>query len=563
LTQVGLDSDYSGSPKLKFNSTGDYVVLAFNERPGKLTFDVKGNTFSGGTFTVQTSEDGVTYTDLEAYTDLGSTQSEEFNNLGENVRYIKWIYTEKVSGNVALGNIALAAYTEPVVVASITVDPATVNATAAETTGALELTYANFTVTGADDFDVQFYDGEGNELQNAPAWVDATVEANGEGYAVSYTIVANDGEARTAYFKVYALDDDTNLVYSNLVTVNQAAYVAPATGDQYALFTGDLVEGDYIIYYDGYAMNTTVESGRLQYATVTPESDVITTSNAAIVWHIAKSGEYWTIYNADANAYAAGTGVKNKAQMLADGTNDMALWTVSGTDTYEFVNKANAAANVNANLRNNGTYGFACYATSTGGALSLYKKVETPTPTYQTVTVTAAGYATMVAEADLEIPSGVEVFAVQVSGNYAHLESVTTGVPAGEAVVVKADAGDYDFAYATSSVPAITGNNLVAATADVTANGTQYVLAKPAGEAVGFYKATEGSTIAAGKAYLVIDGAGTKAFYGFEDDDATGIEKTLSNSPLKGESIYNLAGQRLQKMQKGINIVGSKKIAVK
>ena len=30
---------------------------------------------------------------------------------------------------------------------------------------------------------------------------------------------------------------------------------------------------------------------------------------------------------------------------------------------------------MNANLRNNGTYGFACYATSTGGALSLYKNV--------------------------------------------------------------------------------------------------------------------------------------------------------------------------------------------
>lgn len=28
---------------------------------------------------------------------------------------------------------------------------------------------------------------------------------------------------------------------------------------------------------------------------------------------------------------------------------------------------------MNANLRNNGTYGFACYATSTGGALSLYR----------------------------------------------------------------------------------------------------------------------------------------------------------------------------------------------
>lgn len=56
----------------------------------------------------------------------------------------------------------------------------------------------------------------------------------------------------------------------------------------------------------------------------------------------------------------------------------MSLWTVTKTtddSTFEFVNKANSSANpaVNANLRNNGTYGFACYATTTGGPLSLYR----------------------------------------------------------------------------------------------------------------------------------------------------------------------------------------------
>ena len=116
LYQEGLD-DYSASTnpttKLKFDGTGDYLLLQFNERPGTLTFDIKNNSFSGGTFKVQTSENGVTFTDLKTYTEIRETQNEEFTNLGENVRYIKWIYTEKVSGNVGLGNIALAEYTEP------------------------------------------------------------------------------------------------------------------------------------------------------------------------------------------------------------------------------------------------------------------------------------------------------------------------------------------------------------------------------------------------------------------------------------------------------------------
>ena len=396
FTVSGLGT-YNSSPAMKFDGTGDYAILKFNERPGTLTFDIKGNTFSGGTFTVQTSEDGVTYTDLETYTELGDTQHESFDNLGENVRYIKWIYTEKVSGNVALGNIALAEYVAPVLVASITVNPDVVELDAEEHDGTLDLTYENLTITEMSDFDIQFCDANGDELSEEPDWIEVLVAEQdpeiGEGYVVSYYMVENEGtDARTAYFKVYAMDDETNLVYSNLVTISQAAPVAPATGGEYALYTGELVEGDYLIVYDGGAMNTTVTSDRLQYEDVTVNNDVITTDNAAIVWHIAPSGQYWTIYNANADAYAASTGVKNKAQMLADGTDDKALWTVSGTETYEFVNKKNSESNVNANLRKNGTYGFACYATSTGGALSLYKKVDEPA--LQTFTKTIVGYGT-------------------------------------------------------------------------------------------------------------------------------------------------------------------------
>jgi hypothetical protein len=106
LTQTGLGTDYGYSPKLKFDGTGDELILKIDEIPGALYFDIKGNGFSGSTFTVQTSADGTNYTDLATYTELGSTQTELFN-LSSTVRYIKWKFTEKVSGNVALGNINL------------------------------------------------------------------------------------------------------------------------------------------------------------------------------------------------------------------------------------------------------------------------------------------------------------------------------------------------------------------------------------------------------------------------------------------------------------------------
>lgn len=45
-------------------------------------------------------------------------------------------------------------------------------------------------------------------------------------------------------------------------------------------------------------------------------------------------------------------------------------------------------------------------------------------------------------------------------------------------------------------------------------------------------------------------------------ETATGI-KALSNAPLKGENIYNLSGQRVDKMQKGIYIKEGRKILSK
>ena len=164
-------------------------------------------------------------------------------------------------------------------------------------------------------------------------------------------------------------------------TTLYAIWVASSSGGSstFELFSGTIEEGDYVITYNGEAMNTTVTSSRLQYDSVTPVNDVITDPEDTIIWHIAKSGNYWTLYNAEADAYAASTGAKNQAQMLSDGTDDKAKWTITGSSTYDFENLARSTATTNPGnkwLRKNGTYGFACYASTTGGELTLYKSVE-------------------------------------------------------------------------------------------------------------------------------------------------------------------------------------------
>ena len=174
--------------------------------------------------------------------------------------------------------------------------------------------------------------------------------------------------------------------------------------------------------------------------------------------------------------------------------------------------------------------------------------------------MTEAGYASLYNDATAgTLSDNVTVYTGKKNGEYLTLTEQSNTIPAQTAVVLKGAEGYYSFTPA-SSAPAITGeNDLLGTAAPLTATGAEYVLAKPEGKEVGFYLAKAGTTIAAGKAYYQpTSNQGVKAFY-FSADDATGIEN-LNNQNTLNTPIYNLAGQRLQKMQKGINIVGGKKV---
>lgn len=220
---------------------------------------------------------------------------------------------------------------------------------------------------------------------SAPTLTSISVEGNtkksfalNEVFSFNGKVIANYSDGYTANITSDAEFSgfDSSSVGNKTMTVSyggkSTTYDIEVTGGTtYERYTGELVEGDYLIVYDGAAMKSVVSSSRLSYAEVSINNDAVLCSDSSLEWHIAKSGEYWTIYNASVDKYAASTGADNKAQLLANGTDDKSLWTASGTATYEFVNKANTG---NKNLRRNGTYGFACYGTSTGGALTLYKK---------------------------------------------------------------------------------------------------------------------------------------------------------------------------------------------
>ena len=235
LTQEGLESDYAASPKLKFKNTGTWVILHFEGVPGQLSYTIKGNSFADGTFTVQTSVDGETYTDLRTYTEFGTgnaSYDEVFPTMDANVRYIKWIYTEKVAGNVGLGNIVLEEIsTEPAIV--IVEDQIEVGYEGGN--GNIAVTYLN--MGDAPLAEVEFLAEDGGPAEYD--WITTEMDANN---GVYYSVEPNDGDARTAYLRVYGINET---VTSNIVTITQTA--AP---QQYTLTVSEFENLEIFTFVD-------------------------------------------------------------------------------------------------------------------------------------------------------------------------------------------------------------------------------------------------------------------------------------------------------------------------
>ena len=91
-----------------------------------------------------------------------------------------------------------------------------------------------------------------------------------------------------------------------------------------------------------------------------------------------------------------------------------------------------------------------------------------------------------------------------------------------------------------------------------------YMLATNKSTNVQAFYQVSGSGVLCGqnKCYLTVPVGGVKSFFFEGDDEATAIEE-LFGSEVQDGTIYNLAGQRISRMQKGINIVNGKKVMVK
>ncbi len=183
-------------------------------------------------------------------------------------------------------------------------------------------------------------------------------------------------------------------------------------------------------------------------------------------------------------------------------------------------------------------------------------------PTSESVTVSPAGYATYCSNRDLDFTSTsyIKAYVGKKNGDKLTFTPVTQ-VPANTGLLLVYEGGKTEDVPVIASASAVEGNCLVGVNEETTINSNDYILNKVNDGGAGFYKAGTYTTLGAHKAYIpAAVGGSVKGFTISLDDDATAIEMVNGQSSMVNGSIYNLAGQRLSKTQKGINIVNGKKV---
>lgn len=188
------------------------------------------------------------------------------------------------------------------------------------------------------------------------------------------------------------------------------------------------------------------------------------------------------------------------------------------------------------------------------------KKLKNITVKYaETLTTSAGGYATYSADYAVnysELGLTAYTLTVDETNKTVTAKEFTGVVPAGGAVLVKGDASK-----AYTLTPATTEGDATFATALQTgatkADGTQYGFTTKFGTPA-FAQVQKDQDIPAKKGYIELKGASAAKYSICFGDEATGIQ-TIEAASAANATMYNLAGQRVDKAYKGIVIVNGKK----
>lgn len=212
--------------------------------------------------------------------------------------------------------------------------------------------------------------------------------------------------------------------------------------------------------------------------------------------------------------------------------------------------------------------------------IRIQKIIVTTDVSVGTITIAAPeGFGTYYNESSYILPEGLTAFGYKeanTDGTLVKTDVFNAGdvVPAGAALVVKGNTGDYE-CYATDkeATNTLNGNLLkgVAAYKEIPVESgiKRYVLTK-VNNVLGFYQTQSGNIkVPANRAYLELKEAQAQAVSFFQlDGETTGIENATATTKEAPKAIYTLSGVRLkatttQELPAGAYVVNGKVVIVK
>jgi len=465
--------------------------------------------------------------------------------------YLK-VYGESISGETIYSD--LVTVNQAGFVPSITIDPAVVNVNAVVGSEAITSTITTVGLAGDwQDLRIQYYNADGDEISK-PDWFGMTFIHHEE---LVLDIQDNtSSEARTGYLKLYGVDANNNTIYSNLVTVNQAGLVI-----DYATLPFRWVGGSSA---DFTALNGVTASGLgSDYAA----------SNAPYLVKLDGTGDYIEV-KTDVQPAKVIIGVK----MLGGSyTSTITVQESEDGQTFSDVEDLTIAGVQNDVLTLTTKMDFEpetryirLYFTKGSnvgvGPITITKNSTDPID----ITLNAYGYATYCSEYPLDFTTtdGYTAWYITdiASDGKITFSKIKGAIEAAQGVLLydkdvdPTGASNVTLTRASGGTE-LRGNLLVGAWYPTSVKAqTVYGLTDNK-----FVINNAAGTIPAGKAYLLANSvpANVKSFTFVFEDEATGIIETRPATREEVEAIFNLGGQRMNKMQRGVNIVNGKKVLVK
>ena len=364
---------------------------------------------------------------------------------------------------------------------------------------------------------------------------------------------------------IQALQAAVNAADATAESINAAIEAAKATAKP-------VEAGKYYVIQNA----NTFDDGNLKSIYENPDGQNIAwntkTQSAAELWQLvpAANGEY-LIKSANTGKYIryeeAGKGGKmstaaDRPFTLAPGTDNytFGLWCY-GTDRGDYCDMVPHTAGGFGVIGGTNVLEGGYVSTYKGNRFAAWNLVEVSSVK---LTVGETGYATAYFPFAVTIPAGVTAYTVAAAADgEATLKKLSGTIPAHTGVVLSGTANTPCTFEIAADAAAVEGNMLegMAIATAVPAETKAYILANGS-EGVGFYRLSESDrTIAANKAYLIVDDAADSPVFSLKlDGGLTGING-VEVSAGADAPVYDLQGRRLPQVpEKGIYIQNGKKI---